>query len=198
VVVNASRRKWAVLAAVGAATIMAAHDSSIVSTMLPIVARELAAPISTIEWVITAYLLVVSAVLLAGGRAGDVHGHRVVFLTGLASFTASSALCGLAPTTAALIACRAIQGVGAALLLASAPAILSVTFPGAERGRALGMQAMMTYVGLTIGPALGGWLTGRFGWRRLSFAPSSARSSRSSTSPSSSTGASVPPSRARC
>lgn len=160
-------RKWWVLAAVGIGTFMSALDASVVNTMLPIISRGMGASVATVEWVVTAYLLVVSALLLGVGRAGDMHGHRTIYLTGFAVFVVSSALCGAAPSAGALIAFRALQGLGAAMLFASGPAILTASFPGAERGRALGLQAMMTYVGLTVGPALGGWLTGQFGWRSI-------------------------------
>lgn len=160
-------RKWWVLSAVGIGTFMSALDASVVNTMLPIIARGTGASVATVEWVVTAYLLVVSALLLGVGRAGDMHGHRTIYLTGFTVFVVSSALCGAAPSAEALIAFRALQGLGAAMLFASGPAILTASFPGAERGRALGLQAMMTYFGLTVGPALGGWLTGTFGWRSI-------------------------------
>jgi MFS family permease len=91
----------------------------------------------------------------------------MIYLAGFAVFVVSSAFCGAAPSAGALIGFRAGQGLGAAMLFASGPAILTASFPSAERGRALGLQAMMTYIGLTIGPALGGWLTTEFGWRSI-------------------------------
>ena len=160
-------RKWWVLGAVGIGTFMSALDASVVNTMLPIISRGMGASVAAIEWVVTAYLLVVSALLLGVGRAGDMYGHRRIYLGGFAIFVVSSALCGAAPTAHALIAFRAGQGLGAAMLFASGPAILTASFPSEERGRALGLQAMMTYIGLTVGPALGGWLTGQFGWRSI-------------------------------
>jgi EmrB/QacA subfamily drug resistance transporter len=160
-------RKWWVLIAVGVGTFMSALDASVVNAMLPIIERSMGASVAAIEWVVTAYLLVVSALLLGMGRLGDMRGHRKIYLTGFAIFVASSALCGAAPSAHALIAFRALQGVGAAMLFASSPAILTASFPASERGRALGLQAMMTYIGLTTGPALGGWLTHVLGWRSI-------------------------------
>ncbi|HEY9449519.1 MAG TPA: MFS transporter [Gemmatimonadaceae bacterium] len=160
-------RKWWILTAVGVGTFMSALDASVVNTMLPIMGRALGSGIATIEWIVTAYLLVVSALLLGVGRLGDVRGHKTVYLSGFAVFVLSSALCGAAPSAGALIAFRVLQGVGAAMLFANSPAILTKSFPSTERGRALGLQAMMTYMGLTAGPALGGWLTSVFGWRSI-------------------------------
>lgn len=159
--------KWWVLIAVGVGTFMSALDASVVNAMLPIIGRSMGASVATIEWVVTAYLLVVSALLLGMGRLGDMRGQRKIYLTGFAIFVASSALCGAAPSAHTLIAFRALQGVGAAMLFASSPAILTTSFPASERGRALGLQAMMTYIGLTTGPALGGWLTHVLGWRSI-------------------------------
>jgi EmrB/QacA subfamily drug resistance transporter len=160
-------RKWWILTAVGVGTFMSALDASVVNTMLPIIGRSMGTSVATIEWVVTAYLLVVSALLLGVGRIGDVRGHKTIYLTGFTVFVVGSALCGAARSAGALIAFRAAQGVGAAMLFASSPAILTTSFPSSERGRALGLQAMMTYMGLTTGPALGGWLTGMFGWRSI-------------------------------
>jgi EmrB/QacA subfamily drug resistance transporter len=165
--VGETDRKWWVLGAVGIGTLMSALDASVVNTMLPIISQSMSASVATIEWVVTAYLLVVSALLLGVGRAGDLHGHRTIYLAGFAVFVVSSALCGAAPSALTLIAFRALQGSGAAMLFASGPAILTASFPATERGRALGLQAMMTYIGLTVGPALGGWLTGQLGWRSI-------------------------------
>jgi EmrB/QacA subfamily drug resistance transporter len=160
-------RKWWVLIAVGVGTFMSALDASVVNAMLPIIGRSMDASVATIEWVVTAYLLIVSALLLGMGRLGDMYGQRRIYLAGFAVFVVSSALCGAAPSAGVLIAFRVLQGVGAAMLFASSPAILTTSFPASERGRALGLQAMMTYIGLTAGPALGGWLTASFGWRSI-------------------------------
>jgi EmrB/QacA subfamily drug resistance transporter len=123
--------------------------------------------IATIQWVVTLYLLVVSGLLLSFGRLGDLRGHKAVYVTGFVVFVLGSALCGLAPTAGALIACRALQAVGAAMLFANSPAILTRNFPPAQRGQALGLRATLTYLGQMVGPLLGGWLAVQFSWRAV-------------------------------
>lgn len=160
-------RKWWVLLAVGVGTFMSALDGSVVNTILPVVNRSFGSGVATIEWVVTIYLLVVSGLLLSFGRLGDLRGHKPVYVTGFAVFVLGSALCGLAPSARALIGFRALQALGAAMLFANSPAILTKNFPAAQRGQALGLQATMTYLGLTAGPALGGWLTDQLSWRAV-------------------------------
>jgi len=166
---SAATRKWAVLAAVGVGTFMSALDGSIVNTLLPTLGAALSADVDEIQWVVTVYLLVVSGLLLIVGRLGDLRGHKDVYLAGFAGFAASSALCGLASTVPALVAFRAFQALSAAMLFANAPAILTAAFPPEERGRALGLQAVMTYLGLSVGPPLGGLLATHLGWRSIFF-----------------------------
>jgi EmrB/QacA subfamily drug resistance transporter len=162
-------RKWWILLAVGIGTFMSALDGSVANIILPVVSRAFQTDIATIEWVVTIYLLVVSGLLLSFGRLGDLYGHKPVYVSGFVIFVLGSAMCGLAPTGAALIAFRAFQALGAAMLLSNSPAILTKNFPAAQRGQALGLQATMTYLGLTVGPSLGGWLTDRFGWHAVFF-----------------------------
>ncbi len=156
-----------VLLAIGAGSFMSTLGASAVQVTLPMIRADLGARLSTIEWVITVYLLVVSSLLLTFGRLGDLKGQRRTYRYGLGIFLLGSLLCSLAPTSGVLIACRAVQAVGAAVLFASAPAILTRAFPPERRGRVLGLQGMMTYLGLTLGPALGGWLSQRLGWRAV-------------------------------
>lgn len=160
-------RKWSVLAAVGVGTFMSALDASIVNALLPTLRRALGASVAGIEWVLTVYLLVVSGVLLVVGRFGDLRGHKDVYLAGFVGFVASSALCGLSPTVGWLVASRGLQALFAAALFANAPAILTASFPPSERGRALGLQAVMTYLGLSVGPGLGGLLARHLGWQSV-------------------------------
>ncbi|HYU27363.1 MAG TPA: MFS transporter [Thermoanaerobaculia bacterium] len=160
-------RRWSVLAAIGVSTLVAGLDTSVVNTVLPLLSRELHASVAAIEWVSTIYLLVISALLLGVGRAGDLRGHKRMYLVGFALFVVASALCGAAPTANALVVMRGLQGIGAAMLFANAPAILTKAFPAEQRGRALGALATFTYLGLTAGPALGGWLAQAFGWRSV-------------------------------
>lgn len=158
-------RKWWVLVAVGVGSAMASLDSSIVNTILPILSQAFGTDVATIEWVVTTYLLVVSSLLLSFGRLGDLRGHKAVYVSGFGIFVLGSVLCGLAPSAPALIAARVVQALGAATLFANAPAILTTTFPGRQRGQALGLQGMMIYIGLTIGPSLGGWIAEHLHWR---------------------------------
>jgi EmrB/QacA subfamily drug resistance transporter len=159
--------KWWVFAAVGIGTFMSAIDSSVVNTILPVLRQYFNTSVSTMEWTVVIYLLVVSSLLLAFGRLGDLSGHKRYFLVGFIVFILGSALCGFAPTQIFLILARAFQAIGSAMLLANSPAILTATFPASQRGRALGLQATMTYLGLSIGPAFGGWLTKALGWRSV-------------------------------
>jgi EmrB/QacA subfamily drug resistance transporter len=160
-------RKWGVLYAVGVGTFMSALGGSAIYTVLPLIARAFGADIAAIEWVLTVYLLVVSTVLLSFGRLGDLRGHKRVYVWGIVVQLVASAVCGLAPSAGVLIAARAAQAIGGAMLFANGPAILTRSFPPSERGRALGMQAGMTYLGLTAGPSLGGWVTAVWGWRAV-------------------------------
>lgn len=159
--------KWWVLIAVGAGTFMTALDTSVVNIVLPIVGRSFGSSVAAIEWVVIIYLLGVSGLLLSFGRLGDLRGHKPIYLLGYVIFVSSSALCGLANSVAALIAFRGMQALGAAMLAANSPAILTKNFPANQRGQALGLQATMTYLGLTIAPSFGGWLTDYLSWRAV-------------------------------
>lgn len=160
-------RKWWVLLAVGVGSLMGTIDSSVVNIILPVVRRELGSSVATIEWVVTIYLVVVCGLLLPFGRLGDLRGHKRLFIAGFVVFTLSSALCGLAWSVTPLIAARGLQAMGAAMLFASAPAILTHNFPASQRGQALGLQGLLIYMGMMIGPPLGGWLTDHFSWRAV-------------------------------
>ncbi|HYF95257.1 MAG TPA: MFS transporter [Symbiobacteriaceae bacterium] len=156
--------KWLVLAVVGFGTFMSALDGSIVNVIVPLVQEQYHATIGSVSWVSTAYLLVICSLLLLVGRLGDMWGFKGVYSIGYALFGAGSLLCGLAPSLAGLVGARVVQGLGAATMMAIGPALITTSFPGNERGRALGMQATLTYLGLTIGPSLGGFVAGQFGW----------------------------------
>ena len=160
-------QKWLVLIAIGASTFMSALDTSVVNTVLPVINQSLESDIATVEWVVTIYLLIVSGLLLSFGRLGDMRGHKSVFLSGFTIFITSSALCGWAPSIGSLIAFRGLQALGAAMLASNSPAILTKNFPASQRGQALGLQATMTYLGLTAAPSLGGWLTDLISWRSV-------------------------------
>lgn len=160
-------RKWLVLIAIGTGSFMAALDGSVVNTILPVLRDTFNSNVATIEWVVTVYLLVLSGLLLSFGRLGDLRGHRSIYVWGFGIFVASSALCGLAWSATMLIAFRGLQAIGGAMLASNSPAIVTGNFPGEQRGRAFGLVSTMTYLGLTVGPSLGGWLTHAFGWRTV-------------------------------
>jgi len=146
---------------------MASLDTSVVNVILPVVTRALHSDVATIEWIVTMYVLVISGLLVSFGRLGDLRGHKTVYLSGYVVFVLGSALCGVAPTPLTLIAFRALQALGAAMLFANSPAILTKNFPAVQRGRVLGLQAMMVYLGRSAGPSLGGWLMGALSWRAV-------------------------------
>lgn len=152
------------LLVVGVGSFMSALDGSVVNTVLPVIRQSFGSSVAEVEWVVTVYLLVVSGLLLAFGRLGDLRGHKRVYAAGFAFFVLGSGLCALADSAPDLIRARGLQALGAAMLFSNAPALLTRSFPANHRGRALGMQATMTYLGLTVGPSLGGWLANRFGW----------------------------------
>jgi EmrB/QacA subfamily drug resistance transporter len=160
-------KQWLILLAVGIGSLMGALDGSVVNIILPVVSQAFSSDVSSIEWIVTIYLLIVSSLLLSFGRLGDLHGNKLIYVTGFGIFVVSSMLCGLSPSVLMLIVFRGIQAIGAAMLAAVSPAILTRNFPPTKRGRTLGLQSMMTYLGLTIGPSLGGWLTSQFSWRAV-------------------------------
>jgi EmrB/QacA subfamily drug resistance transporter len=144
---------------------MATLDGSIVNVALPTLARELGAPIDRLEWIVSAYLLAISATLLAAGRLGDLVGHRPVYVGGLAVFTVGSALCGASGGLGALVAARVVQALGATAMMAIGPAIVTAVFPPERRGRALGSIGSVVALGLTAGPPIGGAILQELSWR---------------------------------
>lgn len=154
-----------VLAAVMAGAVLGPIDASIVNVVLPTLAGSFSASLAAVQWVPMAYLLASGSLVLAFGRLGDLRGHRKVFLAGQLGFVAASALCAAAPTVEALVVFRALQGIGAAAMMSVPLAILTATFPPAERGKAIGLFAASISVGLAVGPSLGGFLASTLGWR---------------------------------
>jgi EmrB/QacA subfamily drug resistance transporter len=158
--------KWAVLALVAVGTFMTALDASIVNIGLPSIARTFRAPVGgAVEWVIIVYLVVIAGTLLTFGRLSDLVGRKPGWMTGLALFTLGSALCGAASSLLMLVVARAFQGLGGALIFAPGLAIIADAFPRAERGRALGVNAVVFAVGTSFGPTLGGLITEHLTWR---------------------------------
>lgn len=151
------------------ATFLTGLDTYIVSLSLPTLARVLGTDIGTVSWVALAYLLAVTSLVVAFGRAADLWGAKRVFRVGLLTFSLGSALAGLAPGVGWLVVFRGIQGTGAAMLLATGQAIITEVFPPGERGRALGWMHVAVAAGFTAGPIVGGWLLEVVGWRAVFF-----------------------------
>ncbi len=145
-------------------------SSSIVGVVLPRIGEWAALGVHDVAWVTLVPMLVIAAFLLPAGWAGDTFGHRATYVAGSAFATAGSLGCALAPDFASLLVFRGVQGVGAALAMASAPALITLTADPARRGGALGVTSTALYVGLTIGPPLGGWLASLAGFRAVFFA----------------------------
>ena len=153
------------LAATILASAMAFIDGSVVTIALPVLQRELGAGLAALQWVVNGYTLFLAALLLIGGAAGDRFGRRRVFVAGTLLFAAASAACALAPGTATLIVARALQGLGAALMVPQSLAIISAAFPPEIRGRAIGTWAGAASITTALGPAVGGFLIDSLGWR---------------------------------
>ena len=163
-----SSGRW-VLAATTVASSMAFIDGTVVNVALPALQTNLNATIVDVQWVIEAYSLLLAAFLLVGGSLGDHYGRRRVFLIGIALFAFASAWCGFAANIGQLIAARAAQGLGAALLVPGSLAIISSSFPESERGRAIGTWSGFSAITAAIGPVIGGWLIEHLSWRAVFF-----------------------------
>jgi MFS family permease len=140
-------------------------DSNIVAVSLPSIARSLGATFTDIEWVVSAYVLTFAALLLAAGSYADRHGRKLATLIGLGVFTVASALCGLATSALMLNLARALQGVGASLLLTASLAVINHAFAGPERAKAYAFWGACLGIAITGGPIGGGVITDLFGWR---------------------------------
>jgi EmrB/QacA subfamily drug resistance transporter len=159
------RRRWWALAAVSLAAFMTYLDNNIVNVAIPTIQHSLHLSVSGLEWVVSSYLLTVAGLLLVGGRVADVYGRRRVFLAGMVVFTLSSLVAGLAGSGGVLIASRAIQGVGAALLMPATLAIIMAAFTNVrERTMAIGIWAAVGALALATGPVLGGLISQHLHW----------------------------------
>ena len=160
---------WAVLLVVSLGFFMTLLDLTIVNIAIPDMISRLHASLDDILWVINAYALVLAVLLITAGRLGDIFGQRAMFITGIVVFTAASAACGLAPDPTWLIVFRAVQGLGAAVLMPQTLAILTVVFPPERRGAAFGVWGAVAGVATIAGPTLGGLLVTAFDWRYIFF-----------------------------
>ncbi len=156
--------KWAVFSLVAVGIFMSTLDGSIVNIALPAIMADLGASLSVIEWVMMIYLFIVSSLLLSFGRLSDIRGRRWVYSRGLIVFSVGSLLCATAHSAGWLIGARAFQGLGAAMIMSCTPALVIDIFPLEERGKAMGMVGAVVASGLTVGPALGGWLLHIASW----------------------------------
>ncbi len=164
----AGARVW-ILAATILGSSLAFIDGSTVNVALPALQRSLGATVTDIQWVVNAYTLFLASLILLGGSLGDHFGRKRIFAVGIVVFAASSAWCGLAPNTGQLILARAVQGVGGALLVPGSLAIISASFPHAERGKAIGLWSGFSAITSALGPVLGGWLIDTLSWRWIFF-----------------------------
>jgi EmrB/QacA subfamily drug resistance transporter len=160
---------WAVLVVVSLGFFMTLLDLTIVNIAIPDMIARLHASLDDVLWVINAYALVLAVVLVTAGRLGDLIGQRIMFITGVVLFTAASAACGLAAGPGWLIAFRAVQGLGAAVLMPQTLAILTTVFPPQRRGAAFGVWSAVGGVATIAGPTLGGLLVTAFDWRYIFF-----------------------------
>jgi EmrB/QacA subfamily drug resistance transporter len=162
-------RPWVVLLVVSLGFFMTLLDLTIVNIAVPNMITKLHASLDGILWVINAYALVLAVLLITAGRLGDLRGQRTLFIWGVVLFTAASAACGFSPTVSWLVAFRAVQGVGAALLMPQTLAILTMVFPPERRGAAFGIWGAVAGVATIAGPTLGGLLVTAFDWRYIFF-----------------------------
>jgi EmrB/QacA subfamily drug resistance transporter len=162
-------RKWWTLAAVAFGLFMIMLDNTVVNVALPSIERDLHVTLSSLEWVVTAYALTFAALLITGGKLGDLFGRRRIFVIGIAIFTLSSLACGLAPTAGFLIGARAVQGIGAALMNPASLSIITATFAPRERGQAIGIWAGVSAMALAIGPLVGGLIVDNINWNWIFF-----------------------------
>ena len=142
-------------------------QASSVVVALPTIGRDFGIDPVFVSWVITAFVLAAAIFLVPFGRLADIHGRKRVFARGVELFTLASFLCSLAPSAALLVTARAIQGIGSTMIFGTGVAILTSVFPPSQRGRVLGINVAAVYLGLSVGPPLGGFLTQQFGWRSI-------------------------------
>ncbi|MEV7079751.1 MFS transporter [Streptomyces sp. NPDC093516] len=158
------RGRWILLTTVLGSS-MALLDSTVVNVALPRIGRDLDADLAALQWTVNAYMVTLAGLILLGGALGDRFGRRKVFVVGVVWFAVASLLCGLAPNAQVLIAARALQGVGGALLTPGSLALIQASFHPDDRGRAVGLWSGFGGIGAAVGPFVGGWLVDGPGWR---------------------------------
>jgi EmrB/QacA subfamily drug resistance transporter len=158
--------RWA-LASLSLSMLMPSLDTSIANAGLPTLAQAFEASFAQVQWIVLAYLLAITTLIVSVGRLGDLVGRRRLLLAGIGIFTLSSLACGVAPSLGWLVGARAVQGLGAAIMLALTVAFVGETVPKAQTGSAMGLLGTMSAVGTTLGPSLGGLLISGFGWQTI-------------------------------
>lgn len=158
--------RWTI-ATLALSTLLSSLGVSIPNVALPTLTRAFDVPFQDVQWVIIGYLLAITVMIVSVGRLGDIFGHRRILLAGISLFTLASALCGIAPTLSMLVAARALQGLGAAVLMALTVALVRETVPAERTGSAMGMLGSMSAIGTALGPSLGGILLDGPGWRAI-------------------------------
>ncbi|WP_051839011.1 MFS transporter [Streptomyces sp. NRRL F-5126] len=161
---SSAKGRWVVLTTVLGSS-MALLDSTVVNVALPHIGDDLHAKLGALQWIVNAYTVTLAGLILLGGSLGDRYGRRAVFVTGVVWFALGSLMCGLAPNAGVLIAARALQGIGGALLTPGSLAIIQASFHPDDRSRAVGIWSGLGGVGAAVGPFVGGWLVDGPGWR---------------------------------
>lgn len=159
--------KWLVLFNVGLGTLMSTLSAGVTNTALPFIALDFGVNLETVQWVVSAYLLVIASILPVFGKIADISGRKKIYRNGLLVYTVGSILCSFATSALMLIFFRVIQALGASMIMSNTLAIVTSVFPGTERGKAMGISNTVVAIGTLTGPGVGGFLIDLFGWRSV-------------------------------